>query len=70
MDIGERFPHIQALAQGTISGRFSEWPKLQPEARAILAVLAEAEAGLERAYQAGVHDGERTQREFPRCEGS
>lgn len=46
MDIGEKFPHIWALAHGTISGRFSEWPKLAPEARAILALVQELQKEL------------------------
>lgn len=34
------YPNIEAMASGTISGRFEEWPKVRPEANALLAEVA------------------------------
>lgn len=33
------YPNLEAMASGTISGRFSEWPRVRPEAKAALAEL-------------------------------
>ena len=30
-------PNVRAIATGTISGAFREWPRVQPEAKALLA---------------------------------
>lgn len=70
MDIGDKFPHIYALAHGTISGRFSEWPKLAPEARAILAAMADRQREITEAYAEGYKAGARMERDFSRTEGS
>ena len=34
------YPNIEAMASGTISGKFTEWPRVRPEAKALLAELA------------------------------
>jgi hypothetical protein len=33
------YPNLEAMASGTISGRFREWPRVRPEAKAALAEL-------------------------------
>lgn len=43
-----RFPNIEAIAAGCISGDFREWPAVRPEARDLLARLAAVEADVDR----------------------
>ena len=38
------YPNIEAIAHGTISGSFADWPRVKPEAKALLAELAEEQA--------------------------
>lgn len=35
-----KYPNLSAISNGTISGRFSEWPLVKPEAIAVLRELA------------------------------
>lgn len=43
------YPNIDAIAHGNISGRFSEWPRVRPEAKAILARIESLEDELAAA---------------------
>lgn len=45
------YPNIEALANGCISGRLSEWTALRPEARELLAEV-ERLRGVEKAARA------------------
>lgn len=38
-DAGEKYPNLEALSRGCISGRVSEWPMLRPEAKRALLEL-------------------------------
>lgn len=33
------YPNIEAIANGTIAGNFRDWPRVRPEAKALLAEL-------------------------------
>ena len=37
------YPNIRAMAAGTIAGAWREWPRVQPEAKALLAALEQAQ---------------------------
>lgn len=39
----DNYPNLSAITNGTISGRFSEWPLIKPEAQRALARIAELE---------------------------
>ena len=41
-------PNVRAIATGTISGAFREWPRVQPEAKALLAERDALRADLSR----------------------
>ena len=41
-------PNIRAIAAGTIAGAFREWPRVQPEAKALLAEREVLRAEVER----------------------
>lgn len=42
------YPNIEALAAGTISGHFREWPRVQPEAKGILLEVKDLRSEVER----------------------
>ena len=46
------YPNIEAIVHGNISGRFSEWSRVQPEAKAILSELESLCAAYREAVEA------------------
>ena len=53
------YPNIEAIANGTISGAFRNWPKVRPEAKALLAELDLVNQALEQLEQISVLVGKR-----------
>ena len=67
------YPNIEALAAGTISGYFREWPRVQPEAREILRELKDlqSEVWRLRSYiklQASLRRSGRPSQGLDRCD--
>lgn len=50
------YPNIHAIATDTISGRFSEWPRVKPEAVAILAELSKVRGAIAQLKAQVTHD--------------
>lgn len=45
--VEDAYPNIYAIAAGTIAGLFRDWPRVRPEAQALLERLAAVEADVD-----------------------